>query len=188
MRERPIQDLADALHSLGVSVDCPTGCPPLTIHAAGLAGGSAAIRADASSQFLSGLLLASPCAQSETRLRLEGEFLSAPLCCADGRDGSSVRRNRPRLRRRPRVCSSRQAVPVGAKGSLRRRAGCVVSELLLGDRGDYGRIEVTVEGIGTELPPGRCEVRRCACSNGMRRGKVAEFHYSIRSAERPHAA
>lgn len=78
MRERPIGDLVQALQSLGVLVDCPTGCPPLTLHAHGLSGGTAVIRADVSSQFLSGLLLASPCATGETLIRIEGPILSAP--------------------------------------------------------------------------------------------------------------
>jgi 3-phosphoshikimate 1-carboxyvinyltransferase len=78
MRERPIGDLADALRSLGVSVDCPSGCPPLTIRADGLPGGSTVIRADASSQFLSGLLLAAPCATSPIAISVEGPFLSRP--------------------------------------------------------------------------------------------------------------
>lgn len=78
MRERPIQDLVQALTMLGVEVNCPTGCPPLTIHARGLHGGCTTIRADASSQFLSGLLLAAPCASGETIIHLEGPILSAP--------------------------------------------------------------------------------------------------------------
>ena len=78
MRERPIRDLADALGKLGVEIDCPTGCPPLTIHAKGLQGGCTTVRSDASSQFLSGLLLAAPCATKETIIRVEGPILSAP--------------------------------------------------------------------------------------------------------------
>ena len=78
MRERPIRDLVDALTKLGVAVDCPTGCPPLTIHANGLHGGCTTVRSDASSQFLSGLLLAASCARAETVIRVEGPILSAP--------------------------------------------------------------------------------------------------------------
>ncbi|WP_395088356.1 3-phosphoshikimate 1-carboxyvinyltransferase [Armatimonas sp.] len=79
MRERPIGDLVQSLEGLGVAVDCPTGCPPLTIHAKGLHGGSTTIRADASSQFLSGLLLAAPFADAEeTIIQVEGPVLSAP--------------------------------------------------------------------------------------------------------------
>ncbi|HEV8059910.1 MAG TPA: 3-phosphoshikimate 1-carboxyvinyltransferase, partial [Gemmataceae bacterium] len=62
MRERPIQDLLTALAALGVRAQCdsPNGCPPVTLHANGMAGGSVVIRGDVSSQFLSGLLLAAP--------------------------------------------------------------------------------------------------------------------------------
>ena len=79
MRQRPIGDLVNALVGLGVTVECPTGCPPLTIHASGLHGGTTTIRADASSQFLSGLLLAAPFADAdETGIQIEGPILSAP--------------------------------------------------------------------------------------------------------------
>ena len=78
MRERPIQDLVDALDALNVGVDCPTGCPPLTIHGCGLHGGATTVRADTSSQFLSGLLLAATRATGETRIEIDGPFLSAP--------------------------------------------------------------------------------------------------------------
>lgn len=79
MRQRPIGDLASALMGLGVAVECPTGCPPLTIHASGLHGGTTTVRADASSQFLSGLLLAAPFAEGdETVIQIEGPILSEP--------------------------------------------------------------------------------------------------------------
>ena len=79
MRERPIGDLTDALKMLHVTVDCPTGCPPITLHARGLQGGNCTLRADKSSQFLSGLLLSAPCANAtETVIQIEGPILSAP--------------------------------------------------------------------------------------------------------------
>lgn len=81
MRERPIGDLLDALQALGVRAESVggNGCPPLRIHADGLHGGSCTIRADKSSQFLSGLLLAAPCAKGgETVISVEGPLLSAP--------------------------------------------------------------------------------------------------------------
>ncbi len=80
MRQRPIADLLEALNQLGVETDCPTGCPPVTVYAAGLRGGRAAIAGDVSSQFLSGLLLAAPCAQASTAKSPKGErSRSAPL-------------------------------------------------------------------------------------------------------------
>ena len=81
MRERPMGDLIRALRQLGVDIESlgANGCPPLRLNAHGLKGGACAIRSDTSSQFLSGLLLASPCADgTETRIHLDGPILSAP--------------------------------------------------------------------------------------------------------------
>jgi len=81
MRQRPIGDLVEALEALGVQVEAEGGnrFPPVRIQATGLHGGRCRIRADASSQFLSGLLLAAPLAQGdETVVELEGAVLSAP--------------------------------------------------------------------------------------------------------------
>lgn len=80
MRERPIRDLIDALSQLGVDVvsEAGTGCPPVRIRAHGLAGGQASVRADVSSQFLSGLLICTPFASGETTLRIEGPTVSEP--------------------------------------------------------------------------------------------------------------
>ena len=65
MRERPIQDLLDALGQLGVNAtsEAHNGCPPVVIKADGLRGGTVRIKGDVSSQFLSGLLLAAPFAE-----------------------------------------------------------------------------------------------------------------------------
>jgi 3-phosphoshikimate 1-carboxyvinyltransferase len=80
MRERPIKDLADALNELGASVVCEGqgGCPPVLVKANGLAGGSAGVRGDISSQFFSGLLMAVPCAKEPTVLDVAGTLVSVP--------------------------------------------------------------------------------------------------------------
>lgn len=80
MRERPMQDLIDAVTQLGGNVTSinGTGCPPLEIQANGLRGGHTKIRANISSQFLSGLLLASPYAEQESIIEIDGTLLSAP--------------------------------------------------------------------------------------------------------------
>jgi len=80
MRERPIQDLLDALAQLGVRARsiAGNGCPPVAIDAAGLPGGHARIAADKSSQFLSALLLAAPCALSRVELELAGGLVAPP--------------------------------------------------------------------------------------------------------------
>jgi 3-phosphoshikimate 1-carboxyvinyltransferase len=81
MRERPMGDLLSALTALGVDAESLSGngCPPIRVHAKGLQGGTCSIRADSSSQFLSGLLLAAPCAEGvRTQIHVEGPILSAP--------------------------------------------------------------------------------------------------------------
>jgi 3-phosphoshikimate 1-carboxyvinyltransferase len=80
MRERPIQDLLDALAQLGADVASAagTGCPPVVIQADGLAGGHVAIRGDISSQYLSGLLMAAPYARRETEIAVQGDLVSRP--------------------------------------------------------------------------------------------------------------
>jgi 3-phosphoshikimate 1-carboxyvinyltransferase len=80
MRERPIGDLLEALSQLQVDAtsETGTGCPPVVIRAAGLAGGKATVRGDVSSQFLSGLLLAAPYARQAVELLVEGELVSQP--------------------------------------------------------------------------------------------------------------
>ncbi len=80
MRERPIGDLLDALAQLGVRAESEagSGCPPVVIDAAGLPGGTATVRGDVSSQFLSGLLMAAPCARGPLDLVIAGSLVSQP--------------------------------------------------------------------------------------------------------------
>jgi 3-phosphoshikimate 1-carboxyvinyltransferase len=78
MRQRPIGDLVEALRSLGVRVDCPTGCPPVTIHADGLPGGSVEVAGGRSSQYLSGLLLAAPYARGDLEIRAGDDLIARP--------------------------------------------------------------------------------------------------------------
>lgn len=80
MRERPIGDLVEALNALGSDVRCDgvEGFPPLTLHARGLSGGKATIAGNASSQFLSGLLMAVPCGAGPTELAVDGTLVSQP--------------------------------------------------------------------------------------------------------------
>ena len=80
MRERPIQDLLDTLEQLGVDAKSETsnGCPPAVVNAHGLRGGVVKVKANISSQFLSGLLLAAPFATAETTLEIVGTLVSEP--------------------------------------------------------------------------------------------------------------
>ena len=80
MRERPIGDLIDALAQLGVRADCesPGGCPPVVVHGTGLPGGTATVRGNISSQYLSGLIMTAPCAAGPVELRIDGDLVSKP--------------------------------------------------------------------------------------------------------------
>ncbi|MBN1853417.1 MAG: 3-phosphoshikimate 1-carboxyvinyltransferase [Pirellulales bacterium] len=80
MRERPIGDLLDALGELGTTAfsQYNNRCPPISVHANGLPGGDAVVRGSVSSQFLSGLLMASPYAKNRVRIRMEGSLVSKP--------------------------------------------------------------------------------------------------------------
>lgn len=80
MRERPIADLVDGLQQLGAQVTCvaETGCPPVTIAANGLKGGTASISGKMSSQFLSSLLMAAPVADGDVTIQIKDELISAP--------------------------------------------------------------------------------------------------------------
>jgi 3-phosphoshikimate 1-carboxyvinyltransferase len=80
MRQRPIEDLLAALRQLGVRAfsENGDGCPPVVIEANGLAGGRVRIRGDTSSQFLSGLLLATPLARGDIAVEVDGPLVSRP--------------------------------------------------------------------------------------------------------------
>ena len=74
MRARPIAELADALRALGAPVEIlgQNGCPPVRVAGGGLPGGHARIDARRSSQYVTGILLAAPCAARDVELEFEG--------------------------------------------------------------------------------------------------------------------
>src|SRR5262249_16000174 len=80
MRERPIQDLLDALSQLGVTAygESNNGCPPVVVQANGLHGGVVNINGDFSSQFLCPLFMASAFADRPTSNNVTGALVSRP--------------------------------------------------------------------------------------------------------------
>jgi 3-phosphoshikimate 1-carboxyvinyltransferase len=78
MAKRPIADLIEGLRQLGVAVDCPTGCPPLTVYGGHLAGGSINLRGDKSSQYLTALLLVAGLAEQPLDITIQGTLVSRP--------------------------------------------------------------------------------------------------------------
>jgi 3-phosphoshikimate 1-carboxyvinyltransferase len=78
MRKRPIKPLVDALQKLGVDIEAPTGCPPVTINATGkFARNHVAIDAGLSSQYVSALLMAAPLAGDDFTIALTGDDIGA---------------------------------------------------------------------------------------------------------------
>ena len=81
MRRRPIGALTDALQSLGAGIEFEdeVGFPPLIVHACGLRGGHVAFPSPASSQFVSGLLMAAPYASSDVLIEVGKDAPSVPF-------------------------------------------------------------------------------------------------------------
>jgi 3-phosphoshikimate 1-carboxyvinyltransferase len=78
MQERPIGPLAEALSSIGGSVEFlkKGGCPPLTVSGR-LRGGRVSIDGSVSSQFISSVLIAAPYAETEVEIRIPSPPASA---------------------------------------------------------------------------------------------------------------
>jgi 3-phosphoshikimate 1-carboxyvinyltransferase len=74
MRERPVEDLVNAMRQLGAAVEYVGEIAkfPLTIRGGGIPGGEARVSASKSSQFISGLLMAAPYAEAPVTLHPEG--------------------------------------------------------------------------------------------------------------------
>ncbi|WP_461209742.1 3-phosphoshikimate 1-carboxyvinyltransferase [Desulfocurvus sp. DL9XJH121] len=75
LHERPIGALARALEAQGVVFQWEGGAgfPPFVMRSSGLSGGQVAVDVGESSQYLSGLLLAAPCAAAETVIGIVGD-------------------------------------------------------------------------------------------------------------------
>jgi 5-enolpyruvylshikimate-3-phosphate synthase len=78
MRKRPIKPLVDALKSLGVAVEAPSGCPPVTIDATGaFTSNRVVIDAGLSSQYVSALQMAAACGAEPFEIELAGADIGA---------------------------------------------------------------------------------------------------------------
>jgi len=78
MRKRPMGPLVDALSRLGVTIGSDNGLPPVRISSNGIEGGSVMLPGEASSQFLSALLLSGPYAQKDVDITVSGDLVSKP--------------------------------------------------------------------------------------------------------------
>ena len=84
LRSRPMQPILDALRQLGVEAYSTkeNGTAPIVIKGGGIKGGRAVIDGTVSSQFISGLIIASIYADSETMLKVQGNLVSKPYVAA----------------------------------------------------------------------------------------------------------
>ncbi|MEM7530681.1 MAG: 3-phosphoshikimate 1-carboxyvinyltransferase [Chloroflexota bacterium] len=84
MEERPIGPLVDAVRQVmdpatsSITYLKNDGFPPLTINANGLTGGKMSIDGTLSSQFITGVLMASPLAKTDTTIAIIGDLVSKP--------------------------------------------------------------------------------------------------------------
>jgi 3-phosphoshikimate 1-carboxyvinyltransferase len=80
MRKRPIGELLSGLGELGVKAYSKKGdgCPPVVVESQGLKGGTARIKGEESSQFLSGLLMVAPYARRDVNIEVTGSLASKP--------------------------------------------------------------------------------------------------------------
>lgn len=80
MRKRPIEDLLECLRALDVKTYSKgeNGCPPVVIESQGLKGGTAKIRGEKSSQFVSSLLMVAPYACRDVNVEVMGNLASKP--------------------------------------------------------------------------------------------------------------
>ncbi|HPS50440.1 MAG TPA: 3-phosphoshikimate 1-carboxyvinyltransferase [Bacteroidales bacterium] len=80
MKQRPVGGLVDALISLGAVIDYlgKPGYPPLLVKGTTLKGGTVAIDAGVSSQFISALLMIAPGIPGGLTIKLKGDVVSSP--------------------------------------------------------------------------------------------------------------
>ncbi len=160
MRERPIADLIEALGQLGGHVESETGngCPPVVIEANGLAGGEASIRGDISSQFLSGLMMAAPCAEAAVGLRVEGTLVSVPYVEMTARVmesfGSVVQRSEDYSRIDVAAPGGYRGIEYAIEPDASAASYFLAAAAITGG-------EVTVEGLGSNSMQGDVRFAEC---------------------------
>ena len=175
MRERPMEEVIDAVRALGAEVH-EVGAPghlPVEVIGGTLAGGEVAVRGDVSSQFLSGLLLAGPAMRTGLVARLVGGLVSEPYVdmtvAVMGSFGVEVRRPDP----------SDLAGGAADLSSRRRRdrTRCQRGVVRVRGGGHPGR---TGHGhrLGGGVPPGRPGVRGRARRDGRDGRSHGDEHHA----------
>ena len=167
MRERPIEDLAAALRALGAGVEVlgRAGCPPLRVAGGGLPGGRARIDARRSSQYVSAVLLAAPCAARDVELDfVDGAVVSrafleltADVMRAFGAELELLPGGAPRARADPTRRATTPSSPTPSRRSTRSPpprspgAGCVVEGIPRESRQTDLRVLDVLERMGCRV-------------------------------------
>ncbi|MBI4987985.1 MAG: bifunctional 3-phosphoshikimate 1-carboxyvinyltransferase/cytidylate kinase [Rhodocyclales bacterium] len=150
MHERPIGDLVDALRRLGADIRYlgNEGFPPLEIRPAAIrAGGRVAVRGEASSQFLTALLMALPLTGAGATVEVAGELISKPYIDITlklmARFGVNVERNGWREFRIPAGACYRSPGTVFVEGDASAASYFLAAGAIAGG-------PVRVEGVGRD--------------------------------------
>ncbi len=163
MRQRPIEDLLTALRQLGAEANCEleTGCPPVLVYGRGLQGGRATVAGALSSQFLSGLLLAAPYAESDVEIAVAGDLVSRPyvemtagVMASFGVEVKAPEPGRFLVAAPRRYCAGPYSIEPDATAASYFFAAAAIT-----------RGEVTVEGLGRSGLQG--DVAFCDCLERM---------------------
>jgi 3-phosphoshikimate 1-carboxyvinyltransferase len=168
MHERPIGDLVDALRQLGADIRYlgNEGFPPLDIRPAAIrAGGRVAVRGEASSQFLTALLMALPLTGAGATVEVVGELISKPYIDLTlnlmARFGVAVVRDGWRAFRIPAGARYRSPGTVYVEGDASAASYFLAAGAIAGG-------PVRVEGVGRDSIQGDVRFAEALAATGAR--------------------
>jgi 3-phosphoshikimate 1-carboxyvinyltransferase len=168
MHERPIGDLVDALRQLGADIRYlgNEGFPPLDIRPAAIrAGGRVAVRGEASSQFLTALLMALPLTGAGATVEVVGELISKPYIDLTlnlmARFGVAVERDGWRAFRIPAGARYRSPGTVYVEGDASAASYFLAAGAIAGG-------PVRVEGVGRDSIQGDVRFAEALAATGAR--------------------
>ncbi len=187
MHERPIGDLVDALRQMGADIRYlgNEGYPPLEIRPGTIrAGGRVTVRGEASSQFLTALLMALPLTGAGAVVDVAGELISRPYIDITlnlmARFGVTVERDGWREFRIPAGARYRSPGMVFVEGDASSASYFLAA-------GAIGGGPVRVEGVGRDSIQGDVRFAEALAGDGRAHRDGAELDRGAGSGKRPAA-